>query len=228
MKKGDFIKIEFVGRLESGEVFDLTDEDIAKKEDIYNKNLDYSPIPVIVGEGFVIEGLDEALQDMEVGEEKKVTIPPEKGFGKRNPNLVRTLSKNAFKRVPKPGMVIATPSGARGRVQSISSGRVRVDFNNPLAGKNLKYEVKVNKKIKDDVKKVKSIFKFFKLDPEVKTNDREINIELKKLNSELENKAKDLIKKYTKFEKVKIEQKEKEKNKKENKKSKNDKDWFFC
>ena len=67
IKKGDFIEIEYTGRLkEEGFVFDTTDEKIAKEHDLYNSKAAYGPLTICVGEHHVIHGLDEAL----IGKEK--------------------------------------------------------------------------------------------------------------------------------------------------------------
>ena len=163
MQKGDFVRIEYIGRLETNEIFDLTDEELAKKENIYNPNARYKPVPVIVGAGFIIPGIDKALLEMNVNEKKKIEIEPEDGFGIRDPKMVRVVPKSAFKEMksePKQGMIVDF-SGVRGRIQSVAAGRITVDFNNPMAGKKLIYELEVKEKIEDDVEKIKAISEFF-------------------------------------------------------------------
>ncbi|MEM7819554.1 MAG: peptidylprolyl isomerase [Candidatus Aenigmatarchaeota archaeon] len=196
MKKGDFIRINYIGRLDSGEIFDLTDAEIAKKENVYNPNIKYGPIPIIVGEGFLLKGLDDALFDMDVGEKKKIEIKPEYGFGQRKPELIKILPKKIFKSQniePKPGMVIDF-SGTKGRIQSINAGRVRVDFNNPLAGKTLHYEIEIKEKIEDVTEKIKSIFEFFGIDnAKIKVDEDNVTIDMIKLPQELKNKISSLI-----------------------------------
>jgi FKBP-type peptidyl-prolyl cis-trans isomerase 2 len=165
MQNGDFIRINYVGRLESGEVFDLTDEEIAKKEKIHNPKVRYGPVPVVVGAGFVIPGLDKALHEMNVGEKKSVTVEPADAFGERDARLVKTVPQSTFKNQkvdPSPGLIVDF-GGMKGRIQSVSGGRVRVDFNNPLAGKKLNYELEIVEKIEDPVEQVKGVFDFFGL-----------------------------------------------------------------
>jgi len=68
MEKGDFIRIDYVGRIkDTREIFDLTNEEVAKNEKIFNPDVKYKPVPIIVGEKFVIKGLDEELLKMSVG-----------------------------------------------------------------------------------------------------------------------------------------------------------------
>lgn len=162
MQKGEFVRISYIGRV-NGEIFDLTDEDVAKREKIFNPRIKYKPVPVIVGAGFVIPGLDEELEKMKVGEKKKVTIPAEKAFGQRKKELVKVVPESAFKKQnfkPKAGLIVDF-SGTKGRIQSVSAGRVRVDFNHPLAGKDLEYEIEIKEKITDKKEQVNAVLDFF-------------------------------------------------------------------
>lgn len=160
IKEGDFIRIKYVGRIkDTNEIFDLNDEDVAKKEGIYEENRVYRPTPIIVGAKHVIEGLDESLVGMEVNEEKKIEIEPEKGFGRRREDLVKIMPLSFFRKQklrPYPGMKL-TIDGKIARVQTVSGGRVRVDFNPEMAGKSLIYEVKITEKIEDPEEKIKAV-----------------------------------------------------------------------
>ena len=164
MKEGDFVRIDYVGRIKgSGEIFDLTKEDVARKNGIYNPNMNYKPVPIIIGARMVIKGLEDALKKMKVGERKKIVVEPEDGFGKRNEKLIKLLPLSEFQRkdiIPQPGMWI-TVNNLKGKILSVSGGRVKVDFNHPLAGKRLEYDVEIKEKITDTKEKIKSIFEFF-------------------------------------------------------------------
>ncbi|MEM5870953.1 MAG: peptidylprolyl isomerase [Candidatus Aenigmatarchaeota archaeon] len=164
MKKGDVVYIDYVGRIkDTNEIFDLTIEEIAKKEGIYNPNYTYKPIPIVVGFGFVIKGLDEEIEKMNEGEEKIVEIPPEKAFGKRDENLVKTFNLSDFKKQDvelKVGEFVNI-NGILGKVLSISGGRVVIDFNHPLAGKTLVYNIKIVKKVENELDKVRAVLEFF-------------------------------------------------------------------
>ncbi len=165
VQKGDVIRLHYTGRVkETGEVFDTTSEDIAKEAGIYKEGSIYGPVPIAVGAGHVLKGLDEQIEGLEVGGKYEIIVPPEKGFGKRDPRLIKTFTLGQFRReglYPFPGMdvEIDTHEGRklRGRVLSVSSGRVRVDFNHPLAGKHLLYEVEILEKVEDPIEKVKAL-----------------------------------------------------------------------
>jgi FKBP-type peptidyl-prolyl cis-trans isomerase SlyD len=118
---------------------------------------------VVVGGGYVLPGLDDALLQMNVGEKKTLDVPPEKAFGERDQTKVHTLPESEFKKhgtTPKPGMVVEA-NDMRGRVVSVTSGRVTVDFNHPLAGKVLVYELEITGKIERTEEKVLAIVSYF-------------------------------------------------------------------
>jgi len=207
IKKGDFIRIEYTGRLETGEVFDSTDEKVAKKENIFNPNIVYKPIPVVIGAGFVVPGLEKEIEKMKVGEKKSVIVAPEEGFGKRDPKLVRIVPTKIFKEKdidPKPGM-IADFSGMKGRVQSVDAGRVRIDFNNPLAGKILKYELEIKELIEDEKERVNSLLEFFGItNQKVDIKEKIIDIEVMPLPIDLKNRISYLIIEFMHMEKIRF------------------------
>ncbi|MFH0713610.1 MAG: peptidylprolyl isomerase [Candidatus Micrarchaeota archaeon] len=100
---------------------------------------------VAVGKNHVLPGLDEALQKTEVGKESEVVIPPAKAYGERNADLVRLVPLELFKKQgvePVQGMIFELDNMPC-RVQSVSGGRVRVDFNHEFAGKTISYKFKI-------------------------------------------------------------------------------------
>lgn len=202
MNPGDFVYIDYVGRIkDTKEIFDLTKEDVAKKEGIYNPNYKYKPVPIIIDADFILPGLNDEIKKMKVGEEKKIEIKPEKAFGERNPNLVQSIPLSKFKEQnikPEIGAVIDI-GGLKGRIVSVSGGRVQIDFNHPLAGKTLEYDIKVLKEIKDTKEKIEAIVFYFtsieKDDIEVSIKENEAEIELKKKDYLLSRSAKELISK---------------------------------
>ncbi len=147
MQKDDFVKISYTGKIkEGGQIFDKADG-----------------VQIIVGEGFVIPGVDEALLGMNAGEKKTLEISPEKAFGDRNPDLVKLVPESEFRKrdiEPRVGMPVDADN-ARGRVVSVASGRVRVDFNHPLAGKVLVYDLEVKEKIEKPEEKIKGLVNFY-------------------------------------------------------------------
>lgn len=180
ISKGDFIRINYVGKIkESGKVFDTTREDVAKKNNIYDEKIQFKASPIVVGANHVIPGLDEALVGMEVGEKKTVVIPPEKGYGARDPKLVKVVPVKDFKKQglkPFPGMRIEA-EGRIGRVQSVGGGRVRVDFNYELAGKVLEYDVNIKEKINKLEEKIRLLLELHM--PYASPDDHEVKLKNK-------------------------------------------------
>ena len=160
IREGDFVIVDYVARVEeTGEIVDLTLEDVAKKEKIYREDGIYKPKLVIVGEGWFIKGFEEGLIGLEVGKKAEIKVPPEKGFGERDPKKIKVVPIREFRKsgiTPRPGMRV-TINGKVGTIHTVTSGRVRVDFNHPLAGKTIIYEVYVRKKLTDDLEKIKAI-----------------------------------------------------------------------
>ena len=160
MQKGDFVKMDYVGRIVlTGEIFDLTDESLAKKEGIHDPKQKYEPQLVIIGSGMTVPGVEKQLMKMKVGDKREFDVSQEDGFGRRDPRLIKVISLQKFysqKMNPVPGAFVSI-NGRNARIQSVSGGRVRVDFNSPLAGKDLKYVVRVVEKVTLVEKKAKAL-----------------------------------------------------------------------
>ncbi len=196
MKKGDFIKIEYEGRVSAtGEIFDLTSTETAKKEGIFNPKQRYAPVLVIIGAKMIVPGIENQLETMKLGEEREFSVKPKEGFGERDPRLIKIISRSQFIREkinPMPGIFV-TVNGMRARVQSVSGGRVRVDLNHPLAGKELRYKVRVVDVIKKPLERSKAILNYYGIVPDkttleagrLKINiDKEIPKQVRKLLAE--------------------------------------------
>jgi len=164
MKEGDFVRIDYIGKIkESGLIFDLTNEEIAKKENVYNPQVKYNPLPVIIGSKFMIKGLEDALKDMKVGEKKHLIIKPDEAFGQRSEKLIKIIPESEFTKqnmVPYQGMPVNIKN-LQGRVLSVSGGRVKVDFNHPLSGKDLEYDLEMKEQITKKEDQVKSVLEIF-------------------------------------------------------------------
>jgi len=166
MEKDSIIKLEYDAWIvETNELFDTTHEDTAKAEDIFNENVKYEPQPLIVGAQTVVKGLDDDLLKAELGKEYEVEIPPDNAYGKRDPKLVELHNKREILRLPEfrkgdtdpaVGMQV-TMKGKVGTITAITAGRVRVDFNNKLAGRTLKYKYKVTSAAESTDDKINAI-----------------------------------------------------------------------
>ncbi len=162
VKEGDMIYLEYEAYIkEKGLLFETTKEEIAREHDTFDEKFIYGPVAITVGKGSVYEGLEEALVGAKVGEEKEVEIPPEKAAGPWDKEKMEIFPIREFIRDkidPYPSLEV-TIRNKTGTVMSVGAGRVRVDFNNPLAGKVLLYKFKVVSKITDTEERIKASLK---------------------------------------------------------------------
>jgi FKBP-type peptidyl-prolyl cis-trans isomerase 2 len=160
VQKGDFILLNYTCKVkESGEIIEATTEKAAKDYGIYKEGRTYEPLFIVVGEGWVPKGLDESLIGLDVGKTLTIEVPPEKAYGPRDPSKIRLLPLRRFRSeglTPTPGMQVEI-DGKPAQVRAVGAGRVQVDYNHPLAGKNLIYEVSVEKILEDKEDKIKAI-----------------------------------------------------------------------
>ena len=140
-------------------LYDTTNADAAKEAGIFDEKATYAPLPYIVGSKSLYEDLDTAIAGAEIGKEVEVTIPCEKAAGARNPKLIelhpiKEFYKNEIN--PYPGMPVSL-GNKHGVVLSVGAGRVKVDFNSPLAGHDLMYKLTVVEEVTDAVEKAKCV-----------------------------------------------------------------------
>ncbi len=167
--EGDFIVLEYTIRVkETGNIVDTTNEELAKKEGIYESGRLYGPVLVVLGKGWLNKYVEEKLKELDIGSEAEIEVPPDKAFGERDPNKVRVYSIREFRRRGYRVQVgdVVEVGGEKGIVKSITGGRVIIDFNHPLAGKTLIYKVKIVKKLEDTEEKIKGLAKRYLQIPE--------------------------------------------------------------
>ncbi len=149
IQEHDFIEVDYTGMLTDGTVFDTTQADIAHKHHFQAENRQFGPITICVGEQQILPGLDKELINKDLGQEYTIKLSPEHAFGKSDIKLVKIVPMSTFREhemEPHPGLQIDM-DGERGIVTSISGGRVVVNFNHPLSGKEVVYTVTVRRKI---------------------------------------------------------------------------------
>lgn len=151
IEPGDTVSVEYVGRFEDGNVFNTSRYDVAVEHGLVEaqgaSREDYTPLVFAVGDGSVVDGLDEALVGMAVGKEASVTIPPEKAYGEVDDERVRQYDRKTFEAMvgqdPEVGLHVHAENGLHGDVTAIRDDEVVVDFNHELAGKTLVLDVEV-------------------------------------------------------------------------------------
>lgn len=185
IKKNDIIEIDYTGKLaEDNQIFDTTEEQVAKDNELYSDNVkdQFKPLILCVGQGQVIPGLDQAFIDKKVGGKFTINITPEQGFGKKDAKLIQLVPLSQFKKQkinPMVGMHVNIDD-APGIIRSVSGGRIIIDFNHPFSGRDLIYDVKILKVFDDNKEKLTLLVKtLFGLESEVKIEDKKADITLK-------------------------------------------------
>ena len=162
IKKHDFVEIEYTARTKEGNaVFDTTQAEVAKKEGIYDKGNDYSPAVICIGENNLLKAIEDNLIGKEAGKEFTFEISAENAFGRKDARLLQMIPLSKFRQQniqPVPGLQLNI-DGVFGIVKTVSGGRCYVDFNHPLAGRDLIYNVMAKRIVEDDGEKLKSLLK---------------------------------------------------------------------
>lgn len=132
IKTGDQVSIHYTGQLEDGTVFDSSRE--------------REPLDFTAGGSDVIEGVSEAVLGMQQGESKTVVVPPEKGYGTHNPQLVQTVNRGDLPEETEVGQWLTAVSGDQQYpvlVKELSDESATIDANHPLAGRQLQFDIEV-------------------------------------------------------------------------------------
>ncbi|WP_296887110.1 peptidylprolyl isomerase [uncultured Methanobrevibacter sp.] len=193
IKDGDFVRVNFTGKIkENDEVFDTTYDEIAQEAEIFDENKTYKPIPIVVGGNHLLPAIEKEIVGLDAGDRKTVEVDSENGFGPRDPKAIQLIPMKEFKKqgmTPYPGMRISA-EGGEGKILTVNGGRVKVDFNHPLAGKDLIYDVEVTEIIEDNDEKIKSMIELHYSNPNVDLEKTEISIEDGVVNIQLDEMAK--------------------------------------
>jgi len=190
IKSGDFVLIDYTLKVkETGETVGTTDEKVAKEAKLYRGEEHYEPYFVIIGEGWVPKGLDEALTTLDTGSSSTIELPPEKAYGNRDPKKVRLVPLRKFTAdgvSPVPGLQLNI-DGKPAQIRAVGAGRVQVDYNHPFAGRTLIYDVSVRKIVEQEDEKVRSLL--HKRIPTVNAEKFQVKIENGKLEVDIPEEA---------------------------------------
>jgi FKBP-type peptidyl-prolyl cis-trans isomerase 2 len=132
---GNKVSVHYTGHLTDGYIFDSSEG--------------REPLSFTLGENSVISGFEEAVVGMEPGEKKTVTIPPEKGYGKKRDDLVAKMNRDQIPEhiEPKEGMQLGlkTKDGREipVRITELDEEKVILDANHELAGKTLIFDLEL-------------------------------------------------------------------------------------
>lgn len=119
--------------------------------DMVDSNFERTPATFTVGDGNLLPGFEKALFGMLEGEHKTLVIKPEDGFGQRNPNNIQEIARSQFSPDLElsEGLMLSFADAQKtelpGVVQRYDDEVVVVDFNHPLAGRDILFEVAIIK-----------------------------------------------------------------------------------
>jgi peptidylprolyl isomerase len=150
MENGSLILVDVTGKIkDTGQIIDTTRKEDAEKAGNADPTRTYEPRLIAVGEGWVLKGLDEALQKAEPHQTIDVELTPDKAYGIRDPNKVSRIPVRKFGEKASELEVGAEVDvdNRVGIVRSLESGRAIVDFNHRYAGKTLEYNLEIKEKL---------------------------------------------------------------------------------
>jgi peptidylprolyl isomerase len=134
-KTGDTVKINYVGTLNDGQMFDSSEG--------------RDPLEFVVGSGQIIKGLDSAIPGMTVGDKKTVNVPCDQAYGETNPEARQAVPREQIPaEIPLEvgtQLQMQTPQGqvVPVTVAEVTEAEVTLDANHPLAGQDLNFEIEV-------------------------------------------------------------------------------------
>lgn len=138
VEENNEVTISFTGKIDNGDIFMNVSED--------------NPITISLGKNELPPTVESAVIGMKKGETKKIRVTPEEGYGHRTKDLLHEIPANVFgeKIVPKPGMIVSQKMEKDGQTHSvpatiieIKDDLVVIDYNHPLAGHHLTYNMTV-------------------------------------------------------------------------------------
>jgi FKBP-type peptidyl-prolyl cis-trans isomerase 2 len=134
-KSGDTVKVHYTGKLEDGTVFDSSEGS--------------EPLAFTLGNQEVIEGFEQAILGMQVGETKEVIITPKQGYGERHQGFVQTVARDQIQLGVEPrvgmGIEMQMPDGTiiPLLISEVTDATITLDANHPLAGQHLYFDLRL-------------------------------------------------------------------------------------
>ena len=151
VEAGKTAVIHYVARLvdgpDEGEIVDTTDVDVALDSGVYHGHRNYEPLTFEVGAGEVLPGIDDAVREMERGEERTVVLEPDEAFGHRDEDRVIEYSRAEIEErsdvEADVGELVTTDTDEAGWITDVDDETVTIDFNHELAGERVEFEIRV-------------------------------------------------------------------------------------
>jgi peptidylprolyl isomerase len=160
MNDGNFIELSFEMRAgQDKKLISTSKEDLAKKEDIFDDKKKYKNAVIVIGTEGLFKEINDSFKKAEIGKEYEVTVPAKDAYGMRDNKNIKVVPMREFQRNkinPEIGKEVNINNKV-GKIISVTPGRVLIDYNHELAGKDLYYQYQINKVIDDLKGKVNAI-----------------------------------------------------------------------
>ena len=133
---GKTVSLHYVGTLDNGDKFDSS----------YDRE---KPMTISVGSGNIIPGLESAMMGMKTGEKKSIAIESKDAYGERNPDAIQSVSLSSFPEdfIAEEGKIVQGQNENKqiftATIIEVIEDKITVDFNHPLAGKNLNFDIEI-------------------------------------------------------------------------------------
>lgn len=179
LKEHDFVELDYTGYLkDTNDVFDTTDAKTAKEH-----HLQGSPgkLTICLSKGHLLRGLEQKLVGKELGKHR-IELSQDEAFGRKNAKLIHLIPTQNFIKAgvqPQPGLPVEV-DGRMGTVRTVTGGRTIVDFNHPLSGKDVAYDVTLHRVVTDTKEKVAAMVKaLIGIEGQVTVTDESAKVVLK-------------------------------------------------
>jgi FKBP-type peptidyl-prolyl cis-trans isomerase 2 len=145
VQNNDTVRVEYLGTLDNGAVFDTNIKEEAVKAG-FALRPSYDLLEFKVGAHEVISGFENGVIGMKENETKTIKIPAKDAYGERTDELILTTTADKIGGGNvSVGTEVSSSAGRTGVVTAVSDGNVTIDFNHPLAGKDLTFRITVKK-----------------------------------------------------------------------------------
>jgi FKBP-type peptidyl-prolyl cis-trans isomerase 2 len=164
---GDVIRVTYTARVaDTGRIIDTTDTEAASEADMVDV-VGRGPAPIVLGEGHLFEPVEDEIKDSTVGETIRVTVDPNNAFGQIDPTDYTNIDIDLIPEGKREHGARLSHKGRTGFVESLNGDEAKLNFNHPLAGQAIEYELTVQERIEDRLERVRAVLTLYGLGDEV-------------------------------------------------------------
>lgn len=164
---GDVLRVTYTARVaDTGLIIDTTDTEAASEADMVDV-VGRGPVPVVLGEGHLFEPVEEEIKHSTAGETIRVTVDPDEAFGHTDPTAYTNIDIDLIPEDKREHGARLSHNGRTGFVESLNGEEAKLNFNHPLAGQAIEYELTVQERIEDRLERVRAVLNLYGLGEKV-------------------------------------------------------------